>query len=134
MFRFTVGQLSRKNIVSNLVSNQLRTTNVIKPLSLSSTLNLNNIRFYSHAPPLTKEIITERIIELLESYSKIKEGANISMSTSFSKDLGLDSFDTVEIIMEMENEFSIIIPDHEADEIKTVGQAVEYIVSQDDAC
>ncbi|OWB58878.1 oxidoreductase activity protein [[Candida] boidinii] len=130
MFRFTVGQLSRKNIVSNLVSNQFRKNNVIKPLSLS----LNNIRFYSHAPPLTKEIITERIIELLESYSKIKEDANISMTTSFSKDLGLDSFDTVEIIMEMENEFSIIIPDHEADEIKTVGQAVEYIVSQDDAC
>lgn len=93
----------------------------------------NTVRFYSSAPALTKEIISERIIELLESYSKTAEGYQITPETSFSKDLGYDSFDTVEVIMEMEYEFSIIIPDKEADEIKTVGQAIEFISHQSDA-
>lgn len=92
------------------------------------------MRFYSHAPELTKEIISERIIELLESYSKTAEGVKITNDTSFSKDLGFDSFDTVEVIMEIEYEFSILIPDKEADEIKTVGQAVDFISKQPDAC
>ncbi len=102
----------------------------------SHQLSIRNsqIRLYSGAPPLTKEIITERIIELLESYDKVKQGAIVDANSSFHKDLGLDSFDTVEVIMEIEYEFSIIIPDNDADAIKTVGQAVEYIASQPDAC
>lgn len=96
--------------------------------------NNNQQRFYSHAPELTKDIISERIIELLESYSKTAEGVAITPETSFSKDLGYDSFDTVEVIMELEYEFSILIPDQEADEIKTVGQAIDFIAKQPDAC
>lgn len=91
-------------------------------------------RFYSSTPELTKEIISERIIELLESYSKTAEGVEITEKTSFSKDLGYDSFDVVEVVMEIEYEFSILIPDKEADEIKTVGQAIDFIASQPDAC
>lgn len=112
----------------------------IKPSSAAVLINnglfQNNrqVRFYSHAPELTKEIISERIIELLESYSKTAENVKITDETSFSKDLGFDSFDTVEVIMEIEYEFSILIPDKEADEIKTVGQAVDFISKQHDAC
>lgn len=95
---------------------------------------LKQVRFYSGAPELTKEIISERIIELLESYSKTNESVKITNETSFSKDLGYDSFDVVEVIMEIEYEFSILIPDKEADEIKTVGQAVDFISKQSDAC
>ncbi|ODV83121.1 hypothetical protein CANARDRAFT_209378 [[Candida] arabinofermentans NRRL YB-2248] len=98
------------------------------------SISLTQTRSYSHAPPLTKEIITERIIELLESYNKVKPGTVIDYSSSFHKDLGLDSFDTVEVIMEIEYEFSITIPDSDADSLKTVGQAVEYIAQQPDAC
>ncbi|GMG22457.1 unnamed protein product [Ambrosiozyma monospora] len=94
----------------------------------------NQVRFYSAVPELTKDIIKERIIELLESYNKVKPGTEITEKSSFTKDLGLDSFDTVEVVMELEYEFSIIIPDHEADEIKTVGQAIEFIANQPDAC
>lgn len=97
-------------------------------------INNNQVRSYSGAPELTKEIISERIIELLESYSKTAEGVSITSDTSFSKDLGFDSFDTVEVIMEIEYEFSIQIPDKEADEIKTVGQAIDFISKQPDAC
>lgn len=99
-----------------------------------SLLQNKQVRFYSGAPELTKEIISERIVELLESYSKTPETVEINENTSFSKDLGYDSFDVVEIVMELEYEFSILIPDKEADEIKTVGQAVDFISRQPDAC
>lgn len=55
------------------------------------------------------------------------------METDFSKDLGLDSLDIVEVVLAIEEEFSIEIPDAEADEIRTIGQAVEYILQQPDA-
>lgn len=83
---------------------------------------------------MNKEIITERILELLEDYGNVKHPEKISAKASFSKDLGLDSLDTVELLMEVENEFSILIPDHEADELNTVSQTIDYISSQPDAC
>ena len=46
---------------------------------------------------------------------------------SFTNDLGADSLDTVELIMEFEKEFNISIPDEEAENINTVNQAIEYI-------
>ena len=49
------------------------------------------------------------------------------MSASFTNDLGADSLDTVELIMEFEKEFNIAIPDDQAEKISTVGQAVDYI-------
>ncbi|MEM6672892.1 MAG: acyl carrier protein [Planctomycetota bacterium] len=51
----------------------------------------------------------------------------ISMETSFINDLGADSLDTVELVMEFEDEFEINIPDEDAEKIQTVGAAVEYI-------
>ncbi|ODV95909.1 hypothetical protein PACTADRAFT_49344 [Pachysolen tannophilus NRRL Y-2460] len=90
-------------------------------------------RMYSSAPALTREIITERILELLEDYDNIKLPEKISVNANFKKDLGLDSLDQVEIIMEIENEFSIIIPDDKADEINTVKDAIDLIEAQPDA-
>ena len=46
---------------------------------------------------------------------------------SFTNDLGADSLDTVELIMEFEKEFNIAIPDDQAEKIQTVAQAIEYI-------
>jgi acyl carrier protein len=51
----------------------------------------------------------------------------ITHETSFVNDLGADSLDTVELVMELEEEFDINIPDDAAEKIQTVGQAVEYI-------
>ena len=53
----------------------------------------------------------------------------ITPSAEFSKDLGADSLDTVELIMEFEKEFGIQIPDEEAEKITTVGDAISYIES-----
>ncbi len=53
----------------------------------------------------------------------------VTMEASFTNDLGADSLDTVELIMEFEKEFNIAIPDEEAEKIQTVGDAVKYIES-----
>lgn len=53
--------------------------------------------------------------------------SDVTMEANFTNDLGADSLDTVELIMEFEKEFNIAIPDDQAEKIGTVGQAVEYI-------
>ncbi len=53
--------------------------------------------------------------------------SEVNLDASFTNDLGADSLDTVELIMEFEKEFNIAIPDDQAEKIGTVGQAVEYI-------
>jgi acyl carrier protein len=55
------------------------------------------------------------------------EEAEITDEASFTNDLGADSLDTVELIMEFEKEFNIAIPDDQAEKISTVGQAISYI-------
>lgn len=56
--------------------------------------------------------------------------SEVTPEASFTNDLGADSLDTVELIMEFEKEFNISIPDEQAENIQTVGQAVEYVKSQ----
>jgi len=51
----------------------------------------------------------------------------ITIETSFINDLGADSLDTVELVMEFEDEFEISIPDEDAEKIQTVGSAIDYI-------
>ncbi len=51
----------------------------------------------------------------------------VTNETSFVNDLGADSLDTVELVMEFEDEFEISIPDEDAEKIQTVGAAVQYI-------
>ena len=55
------------------------------------------------------------------------EESEITNEANFTNDLGADSLDTVELIMEFEKEFNIAIPDDQAEKIGTVGQAIEYI-------
>lgn len=57
------------------------------------------------------------------------EESEVVNEASFTNDLGADSLDTVELIMEFEKEFNISIPDDQAENIGTVGQAIEYLES-----
>jgi acyl carrier protein len=55
------------------------------------------------------------------------DASEVTPEASFTNDLGADSLDTVELIMEFEKEFNVSIPDDQAENIQTVGQAVTYL-------
>ena len=70
--------------------------------------------------------IEEKIIEIVAEQMGVDK-AEVTRETSFVNDLNADSLDTVELVMEFEDEFDMSIPDEEAEKIQTVGQAVDYI-------
>nr|GAT54905.1 predicted protein [Mycena chlorophos] len=83
-------------------------------------------RQYSAGGALSAEAIQTRILDVLKGFEKV-DPAKLTPTASFSNDLGLDSLDVVEVQMAIEEEFSIEIPDAEADDIHTVAQAIDYI-------
>ena len=70
--------------------------------------------------------IEERVAEIVAEQMGVDK-AQITRETSFVNDLGADSLDTVELVMEFEDEFDISIPDEDAEKIQTVGQALDYV-------
>jgi acyl carrier protein len=73
--------------------------------------------------------IAERVNKIIIDKLGVDE-SEVTTEASFTNDLGADSLDTVELIMEFEKEFDISIPDEQAENIQTVGQAVSYLESQ----
>jgi acyl carrier protein len=73
--------------------------------------------------------IAERVKKIIVDKLGVGEDEVIA-DASFTNDLGADSLDTVELIMEFEKEFNVAIPDDQAENIQTVGQAVEYLEAQ----
>ncbi|MDR2971218.1 MAG: acyl carrier protein [Bacteroidales bacterium] len=72
--------------------------------------------------------IIERVQSIIAEKLSVNP-ADVTPEKSFTNDLGADSLDTVELIMEFEKEFGISIPDDQAEKISTVGDAIEYIKS-----
>ncbi|UTW64160.1 acyl carrier protein [bacterium SCSIO 12741] len=70
--------------------------------------------------------IKNNVISIIVDKLGVEE-SEVTMEASFTNDLGADSLDTVELIMEFEKEFNIAIPDDHAENIATVGDAVNYI-------
>ena len=70
--------------------------------------------------------IKERVVAIIVDKLGVDE-AEVTPEASFTNDLGADSLDTVELIMEFEKEFNIAIPDDQAENIATVGEAIKYI-------
>jgi acyl carrier protein len=75
-------------------------------------------------------------MEEKEAFDRVKKvavaqlnvnGDEVTMEANFTKDLGADSLDTVELVMALEEEFGMEIPDEDAEKITTVGEAVKYI-------
>jgi acyl carrier protein len=74
----------------------------------------------------TRDEILEKVRAIVAEQMGI-EGKEIGMETSFVNDLNADSLDQVELVMELEDEFDMNIPDEEAEKLQTVGVAVEFI-------
>ncbi|HKK89577.1 MAG TPA: acyl carrier protein [Saprospiraceae bacterium] len=73
--------------------------------------------------------IAERVKKIIVDKLGVDD-AQVTPEASFTNDLGADSLDTVELIMEFEKEFDISIPDEQAEKIQTVGQVVNYLGEQ----
>ena len=87
------------------------------------------MRFFAACSNLKEQRMSDiksKVISIIVDKLGVDE-AEVKPEASFTNDLGADSLDTVELIMEFEKEFNIAIPDDQAEKIQTVGQAVEYV-------
>jgi len=80
------------------------------------------------AADIDVQVIEQKVIEIVSEQMGVDK-AEITRETSFINDLNADSLDTVELVMEFEDEFDMSIPDEEAEKIQTVGAAIDYIVN-----
>jgi acyl carrier protein len=89
----------------------------------------DKIIFFAHCLTKTEEIMSDiptRVKSIIVDKLGVDEN-EVTPEASFTNDLGADSLDTVELIMEFEKEFNIAIPDDQAEKIGTVGDAITYI-------
>lgn len=77
---------------------------------------------------LNRNEVVDRVLEAVKKFPKI-DSAKVAVASHFSKDLGLDSLDQVELVMSLEDEFKIEIPDADADKIQSCEDAIKYIAS-----
>ena len=75
---------------------------------------------------VSKEEIVEKVIDIISERLGVPK-EKITEDTTFVNDLGADSLDQVELVMELEDAFDLSIPDEEAENITTVGDAIRYI-------
>ncbi|KAL1869115.1 mitochondrial acyl carrier protein [Diaporthe australafricana] len=138
---------------SSVVSRPTLAARAVAATPVSRVAGWTAVRCYSAGSGLTKDDVEGRITSLLAGFDKVNDPSNIKPTAHFANDLGLDSLDTVEVVMAIEEssatgrdsdrilgadrhvtqEFSIEIPDKDADTIHSVDKAVEYILSQPDA-
>ena len=70
--------------------------------------------------------ISSKVVDIINDRLNV-DAKDITPEASFANDLGADSLDTVELIMEFEKEFDLQIPDEDAEKISTVGDAIKYV-------
>ncbi|KAI4296048.1 hypothetical protein L6164_036038 [Bauhinia variegata] len=89
------------------------------------------VRYWSSSASTGSEPILDRVIGLVKKYDKI-DSSKVTETADFQKDLSLDSLDRVELIMAVEEEFSIEIPDEKADKLTCCADVAKYIATEAD--
>lgn len=97
-----------------------------QPLKINFSKTRNYFTFACTIKLKVMSNIAERVKKIIVDKLGVEE-SQVTPEASFTNDLGADSLDTVELIMEFEKEFNISIPDEQAETITTVGQAIEYL-------
>ena len=105
-------------------------TSFTRPLVSQSFFTVN--KRYAHNQPLTYDFVRERILLVLRLFDKV-DPEKLTIDSHFVNDLGLDSLDHVEIIMELENEFKFDIPDKDAEKLVTPAHILKYITDKEEA-
>ncbi|MEO1130815.1 MAG: acyl carrier protein [Planctomycetota bacterium] len=81
---------------------------------------------------MTEQEVEQQVIEIVGEQMGV-DTAEVTRDTSFVNDLNADSLDTVELVMEFEDRFETSIPDEKAEQIKTVGEAIDFIIEAKNA-
>jgi acyl carrier protein len=76
---------------------------------------------------LTRELLRDKLITIIVDQLGVDE-EEVTLTADFSNDLGADSLDSVELVMEIEQEFDIEIPDEECEDVRSVQQALDLLV------
>lgn len=121
-----------KFTISRLITPLSKTTAVAaRSIPLKYNSSILGIRFSSTVDALNKDQVQERVFNVLKAFDKVTSThPQFTPSSSFTSDLGLDSLDVVEVIMAVEEEFGIEIPDEAADSFKTPQEVIEYVHSK----
>jgi NADH dehydrogenase (ubiquinone) 1 alpha/beta subcomplex 1 len=117
---FSVGRVLASRVAVRAVS----TTHLFSALRQPQTVRT----FGAASSFLDPAEVTERIINVVKNFDQV-DSNKVTEKVKFTDDLGLDSLDIVEVVMAIEDEFAIEIPDAEADKIVSIADAVEYISS-----
>jgi len=113
----------RTPLQNNFVLSSSITSNLYPSVSIQHT---QKRKFASGDTFLDAGEVTERILAVVKSFDKC-EASKVTPTAKFKEDLGLDSLDIVEVVMAIEEEFALEIPDNEADKISTIEEAIQYI-------
>ena len=89
-------------------------------------------RWLAAATFLDEADVSDRVLGCVKNFQKV-DPTKVSVSSHFLNDLGLDSLDTVEVVMAFEDEFVIEIPDADAEKIHTCEDAIKYVMQHPDA-
>lgn len=96
--------------------------------SIAPVWNMPVMRWYSgDHHQLTYDEVKERVLNVVKSFDKVADPSKVTPESNFQKDLGIDSLDAVELVMALEDEFVIEIPDVEAEKIQSCADAIQYI-------
>jgi NADH dehydrogenase (ubiquinone) 1 alpha/beta subcomplex 1, acyl-carrier protein len=108
-------------------------TRLGSPAVRSALGNAIQLRFLSAAAKyLDRNEVSERVINIVKKFDQV-DASKVSPAAHFTNDLGLDSLDAVEVVMAIEEEFAVEIPDAEAEKILSVEDAINYIASHPQA-
>lgn len=111
----------------------IRAASKLRPLQYNKIVIDKAIQLrWAHNAPLTYDFARERIMLILRLYDKIDPN-RLTLDSHFVNDLGLDSLDRVDIIMELEDEFLFEIPDKDAEKLMTPGDILKYITDKEEA-
>jgi NADH dehydrogenase (ubiquinone) 1 alpha/beta subcomplex 1 len=93
-----------------------------------ATPRIMAIRGFSSQTFLDRSEVSERVLGVLKNFEKV-QASKITETAKFIEDLGLDSLDVVEVVMAVEEEFVIEIPDSEAERLMTPAQVIDYVAA-----
>ena len=125
MFKLTIPRFSKSFLINRKYSvvSGAASTSFFKKFT-----GVGGQNYSSTIDHLTKEQVEERVFNVLKAFDKVvTTNPTFKPTSSFTSDLGLDSLDVVEVIMAVEEEFGIEIPDEAADNFKTPQEVIEYV-------